>query len=125
MTRAPRVGVHFCAQDPIFSNNKLPDGNEPGYPGRRCFSCSSCRKCRAAIRRGSLGVFALSFAPHHLASAPLLTSGGIFDPFGWSKGDLKSLKTKEIKNGRLAMLAFAGKSAALRPLLTGCPVLDD
>ncbi|KXZ44933.1 hypothetical protein GPECTOR_60g710 [Gonium pectorale] len=53
-------------QDPIFSNNKLPDGNEPGYPG------------------------------------------GIFDPFGWSKGDIKSLKLKEIKNGRLAMLAFAG-----------------
>jgi len=20
-------------QDPIFTNNKLPDGNEPGYPG--------------------------------------------------------------------------------------------
>nr|AAB40979.1 light harvesting complex a [Volvox carteri f. nagariensis] len=56
-------------QDPIFSNNKLPDGNEPGYPG------------------------------------------GIFDPFGWSKGDMKSLKTKEIKNGRLAMLAFAGFAA--------------
>ncbi|PNH00627.1 Chlorophyll a-b binding protein, chloroplastic [Tetrabaena socialis] len=52
--------------DPIFTNNKLPDGNEPGYPG------------------------------------------GIFDPFGWSKGDMKALKTKEIKNGRLAMLAFAG-----------------
>lgn len=47
-------------QDPIFSNNKLPDGNEPGYPG------------------------------------------GIFDPLGYSKGgDLKSLKLKEIKNGRL------------------------
>ncbi|GIL88996.1 hypothetical protein Vretimale_16284 [Volvox reticuliferus] len=56
-------------QDPIFPNNKLPDGNEPGYPG------------------------------------------GIFDPFGWSKGDMKSLKTKEIKNGRLAMLAFAGFAA--------------
>jgi hypothetical protein len=56
--------------DPIFTSNKLPDGNEPGYPG------------------------------------------GIFDPFGWSKGsDLKSLKTKEIKNGRLAMLAFAGFTA--------------
>lgn len=34
--------------------------------------------------------------------------GGIFDPFGFSKGDLKSLQTKEIKNGRLAMVAFAG-----------------
>eukprot|EP00195_Chlamydomonas_chlamydogama_P006919 CAMPEP_0202889710 /NCGR_PEP_ID=MMETSP1392-20130828/299_1 /ASSEMBLY_ACC=CAM_ASM_000868 /TAXON_ID=225041 /ORGANISM="Chlamydomonas chlamydogama, Strain SAG 11-48b" /LENGTH=260 /DNA_ID=CAMNT_0049573105 /DNA_START=66 /DNA_END=848 /DNA_ORIENTATION=+ len=56
-------------QDPIFSNNKLPDNNTPGYPG------------------------------------------GIFDPFGWSKGDLATLKVKEIKNGRLAMLAFAGFGA--------------
>lgn len=56
-------------QDPIFSNNKLPDGNTPGYPG------------------------------------------GIFDPFNWSKGDLASLKVKEIKNGRLAMLAYAGFAA--------------
>lgn len=52
--------------DPLFPNNKLPEGNTPGYPG------------------------------------------GIFDPFGWSKGDLASLKLKEIKNGRLAMVAFAG-----------------
>ena len=37
--------------DPIFTSNKLPDGNTPGYPG------------------------------------------GIFDPFGWSKGkDLATLK---------------------------------
>jgi light-harvesting complex I chlorophyll a/b binding protein 2/light-harvesting complex I chlorophyll a/b binding protein 4 len=34
--------------------------------------------------------------------------GGIFDPFGYSKGDLATLKLKEIKNARLAMLAFAG-----------------
>eukprot|EP00798_Chlamydomonas_sp_ICE-L_P007217 gene7217-324_t len=33
---------------------------------------------------------------------------GIFDPLGFSKGDLAALKVKEIKNARLAMCAFAG-----------------
>ena len=32
------------------------------------------------------------------------TAGGIFDPAGFSKGDMASLKLKEIKNARLAML---------------------
>lgn len=36
--------------------------------------------------------------------------GGLwFDPFGFAKGsDLQALKTKEIKNGRLAMVAWTG-----------------
>jgi light-harvesting complex I chlorophyll a/b binding protein 4 len=34
--------------------------------------------------------------------------GGIFDPLGFSKGNMAELKTKEIKNGRLAMVAFMG-----------------
>lgn len=34
--------------------------------------------------------------------------GGIFDPFGFSKGDPATLKLKEVKNGRLAMFATLG-----------------
>ena len=39
---------------------------------------------------------------------PGYPGGPMFDPLGFSKGNLAELKLKEIKNGRLAMMAFLG-----------------
>merc|ERR1712124_76153 len=49
-------------------------------------------------------IFKQNKLPEHDVGYP----GGIFDPLGMSKGDLRQLKEKEIKNGRLAMVTFVG-----------------
>ena len=46
---------------------------------------------------------------HHLVT--VVAGGPFFDPLGFSRGDAESYfeyQTKEVKNGRLAMLAFLG-----------------
>lgn len=59
-------------------------------------------------------VFKGNSVPNEVMGYP----GGIFDPFGFAKGkDLEDLKTKEIKNGRLAMVAWTG--FALQAQATG------
>lgn len=64
------------------------------------------RRWRDVVKPGSVNqdpIFDYS-VPEHDVGYP----GGVFDPFGFAKGDLDELKKKEIKNGRLAMLAFLG-----------------
>eukprot|EP00775_Hariotina_reticulata_P004546 gene4546-4798_t len=48
------------------------------------------------------------FSNNKLPDGEVGYPGGIFDPLGYSKGDIETLKLKEIKNARLAMLGFAG-----------------
>lgn len=59
----------------------------------------------------------------HILRSVSSLAGGIFDPFGLAKQDSGELRLKEIKNGRLAMLAFAGFVAQART--TGETPLDN
>jgi len=62
------------AQDPIFTNNKLPDGNTPGYPGGifdpAGFSKGNFEELKLKeIKNGRLAMFAfLGFIAQHAAT---------------------------------------------------------
>eukprot|EP00854_Cymbomonas_tetramitiformis_P018503 gene18503-22084_t len=65
------------------------------------------RRWRDFVKPGSVDadpLFPGNKLPDHEVGYP----GGIFDPFGFAKGDVDKMKVREIKNGRLAMLAYVG-----------------
>jgi len=71
------------------------------------FAWVEFRRWQDMIKPGSANQDPI-FSQYSLPSNEPGYPGGIFDPLGFSKGNLQSLKLKEIKNGRLAMLGFAG-----------------
>lgn len=76
-----------------------------GVPVACCHACIAfccevfCRVQRLPYQR--------AVPPKVVTPTPSPPCAG-FDPLSFSKGDYKGLKQKEIKNGRLAMLAFLG-----------------
>jgi light-harvesting complex I chlorophyll a/b binding protein 2/light-harvesting complex I chlorophyll a/b binding protein 4 len=71
------------------------------------FAWAEMRRLQDIRKPGSVNQDPI-FTNNSLPAGELGYPGGIFDPLGYSKGNLASLKLKEIKNGRLAMLGFAG-----------------
>lgn len=47
-----------------------------------------------------------------LCQGGVLGLAGIFDPFGFSKGNLKEMQTREIKNGRCAALCMLAQGTS-------------
>jgi hypothetical protein len=118
------LGVAGAAAPEILTNmgiSNLPNWHEaPSYDGyftdattlfwvqMLMMNWAEVRRWQDIRKPGSVSEDPTPFSNAKLPAGVVGYPGGIFDPLGYAKGDLKTLKAKEIANGRLAMVAFAG-----------------
>jgi|TARA_B110000003_G_scaffold89448_1_gene91521 hypothetical protein len=118
------LGVAGAAAPEILTNmgiSNLPNWHEaPLYDGyftdattlfwvqMLMMNWAEVRRWQDIRKPGSVSEDPTPFSNAKLPAGVVGYPGGIFDPLGYAKGDLKTLKAKEIANGRLAMVAFAG-----------------
>jgi hypothetical protein len=118
------LGVAGAAAPEILTNmgiSDLPNWHEaPKYDGyftdattlfwvqMLMMNWAEVRRWQDIRKPGSVSEDPTPFSNAKLPAGVVGYPGGIFDPLGYAKGDLKTLKAKEIANGRLAMVAFAG-----------------
>eukprot|EP00232_Nephroselmis_pyriformis_P003419 CAMPEP_0182913016 /NCGR_PEP_ID=MMETSP0034_2-20130328/37817_1 /TAXON_ID=156128 /ORGANISM="Nephroselmis pyriformis, Strain CCMP717" /LENGTH=265 /DNA_ID=CAMNT_0025049715 /DNA_START=21 /DNA_END=818 /DNA_ORIENTATION=+ len=113
------LGQELIHPDIFFYTAALPEnmpnlGNPAGLNPAALLAIEFCLMHWVEVRRwqdyknpGSVNQDPI-FTGNSVPNTEMGYPGGIFDPFNFAKGDMAELQTKELKNGRLAMVAFAG-----------------